>query len=375
MTTKDATMDELEKIRELLPQQPPPSDRLVAEVRDQLMTAKPAPRLLAGLPRRPRLLVPIAVATAAAVAAAVVISLPDNENVPGARPPAPGIDSSTPHRQSDSARDILLVAADRAAQDAKETGRFWRTRTLTGYLVSGEPFGTPPNTYELEQRVIEETWLSGDGGEPDWLGHRDGGLHPTDKKAWEADGSPTDWQLDGIVPTAPKDGEVYQLPLENQVFPGATVQVGDLPTDPVRLRTVLLDQYRARHGEPGSERVAEEYLFECATQLLAEVPATPELRAAALRLLADLGGVQSSGPVKDPLGRQGNGITFTRAEEGLVVTTEVVIDTAAGTLLSVRYSLKDADGQVLKAKKGYYVAVLSAGWTDATPTVPSVEVP
>ena len=369
MTTKDATMDELEKIRELLPQQPPPSDQLVAEVRDRLMTVKPAPR-------RPRLLIPIAVAAAAAVAVAVVISLPDNDNAPRARPQAPDIDSSTPHRQSDSARDILLVAADRAAQDAAETGRFWRTRTVEGHLVPGEPFGTPPNTYDLEQRVIEETWLSGAGSESDWLGHRDGGLHPTDRAAWEADGSPTEWPLAVTIPTAPKDGEVYRLPPESQVFPGAAVRVGDLPTDPARLRTTLLDQYKARHGEPGSQRVAEEYLFECATQLLAEVPATPELRAAALRLLAELGGVESSGPVKDPLGRQGNGITFTRAEEGgLVVTTEVVIDVAAGTLLSVRHAMKGADGTVLKAKKGYYVAVLSAGWTDATPTVPSVEVP
>jgi hypothetical protein len=147
--------------------------------------------------------------------------------------------------------------------------------------------------------------------------------------------------------------------------------VADLPTDPAQLRTFLLDLYESRHGEPDSQRGAEEYLFQCATQLLAEVPATPELRAAALRLLADLGGVENTGPVKDPLGRQGTAITLTRQDEGFTITTEVVIDAEAGTLLSVRYSMKDAAGNVVKSKKGYYVAVRSTGWTDETPAVPS----
>jgi hypothetical protein len=344
-------VNELEEIRALLPEQAPPSDQLAAEIRARLWN-EPKP-----IPRRPRLLVPLAVVAAAAVAV-TVITLPDNAPV------------RTEQQAPRTARDVLLMAADRAADQAAETGRFWRTRTLDSFTVPQGPYGTPPNTYGLEQRNVNETWLSGDGHEPDWYGHRGIGLHPTDEAAWRADGSPTDWALPFRMPEAPRAGEVYELPRGSQILPGMTAKVSDLPADAKQLRTFLLE-----HSQyPIDDKVVEEqYLFGCAVMLLAEVPAAPEVRVAALRLIADLGGVETAGEVTDPLGRKGTGVTLKAGPvEDLVSAADVVIDASNGTLLSVRYSVTPTGKPVAKE---YYVAVLSAGWTDEDPTVPSAEVP
>jgi hypothetical protein len=351
-------MNELEEIRALLPEHAPPSDQLVADVRGRVLSgAKPASR-------RPRLLVPRAVATAAAVAAVAVVSLPGNDNAP-----ARG-QQGTERQAPRTARDILLVAADRAADQAAESGRFWRTRTLESYAVPDGPYGTPPNTYGLEQRNVTETWLSGDGHESDWYGHRGIGLHPTDEAAWRADGSPTEWDLPVAPLAAPSEGEVYELPGESQILPGMTAKVSELPTDAKQLRTFLLEHSQHQLTDP---RVEAEYLFGCAVMLLAEVPAPPAVRAAALRLIADLGGVESTGQVTDPLGRKGTGITL-KIDPAAEYTAaaDVVIDAADGALLSVRYSVTPNGKPVAKE---YYVAVLDTGWTDEDPGVPSAEVP
>jgi hypothetical protein len=298
-------MNDLDEIRRLLPVQPPPSDRLVADVRARL-TGTPR-----SAPRRSRMLVPLA-AAAAVVVAAAVISLPGNDGPPAA-----------------SAKNILLTAAEQLGTEAAETGRFWRTRVVTDF---DESTNLP--------RGITETWLSGDGREADWMGTRNLDTNPPDK------------------------GSVFELPKESQILPGVTAKVGDLPADPAALRTFLLEHRQEPSTDP---RVVDEYLFASSVMLLAEVPATPQTRAAALRLIAELGAVEDLGPVKDPLGRNGNGVALSQKKGELALTVELVLD-PAGTLLSVRYV---TDQPV----KNYYVAVLAAGWTDEKPSVPSPEVP
>jgi hypothetical protein len=306
-------MNELDEIRRLLPEQAPPSDRLVAEVRAQLV-GEPRPAS-----RRPRMLVPLVAAAAVAAAAAAVVVLPGNDDVPG-----------TEQAAAPSGRDILLMAAERAEAQGAETGRFWRTRVVM-----------KSDTYW----DVTETWLSGDGQESDWMGSRD------------IDASP------------PDPGDVFELPPESQVLPGVTARVSELPTDSAALRTFILEHWQKPVDD---QRVVEEYLFASAVKLLAEVPATPETRAAALRLIADLGGVENTGEVSDPLGRKGNGITLTKRHGNIDVSIEVVIDPANGTVLSVRYAGTE-NGTAIKPS--YYVAVLSMGWTDEQPSVPSTDVP
>jgi hypothetical protein len=306
-------MNELDEIRNLLPEQAPPSAQLVAKVRDQLAHD---PK------RRPRVLVPLAAALAVAAAAVAVVSLPGNDNVP-----------ATEQTAAPSGRDILLMAAQRAEAQGAETGRFWRTRVLNDWSTAGAP-----------QRFVTETWLASTGRDKDWQGNR---------------------KLDTNPPDA---GEVHQLPKETQILPGVTERVGELPVESAALRAFLLEHWQHPSEEP---RVVDEYLFATAVMLLAEVPATPRTRAAALRLIADLGGVENTGQVTDPLGRKGNGVTLTNTHEGVDAIAQIVIDPANGTVLSVRYSAVQKGTEV----KAYYVAVLSAGWTDETPSVPSADVP
>jgi hypothetical protein len=309
-------MNELDEIRNLLPEQAPPSAQLVAKVRDQL-AHDPKP-----VPRRPRLLVPIAAALAVAAGAVAVVSLPGNNDVP-----------ATEQAAAPSGRDILLMAAQQAEAQGAETGRFWRTRVLNDWSTAAAP-----------QRFVTETWLASTDRDKDWQGNR---------------------KLDANPPDA---GEVHQLPKETQILPGVTARVGELPAESTALRAFLLEHWQHPSEEP---RVTDEYLFASAVMLLAEVPATPQTRAAALRLIADLGGVENTGQVTDPLGRKGNGVTLTNTHEGVDAIAQIVIDPANGTVLSVRYSAVQKGTEV----KAYYVAVLSAGWTDETPSVPSADVP
>jgi hypothetical protein len=314
-------MNEIDEIRRLLPEQAPPADRLVAEVRAQLV-GEPKP-----VSRRSRVLVPLAAAVAVAAAASAVMVLPGNDSVPTNEQAAGPTD-----------RDILLVAADQADAQGAETGRYWRTRVLGGSDAGDDPKNP-------EKGLVTETWLSGDGREPAWQGQRHLGMNPPDA------------------------GQVHELPKKSLLLPGIDLQVGDLPTESAALRTFLLGYWQQPSDDP---RLVDEYLFTSAVKLLAEVPATPETRAAALRLIADLGAVENAGQVTDPLGRKGNGVTLTQRSKSIDVTVELVIDPENGMVLSVRYSGSRKGAQV---KAPYFFAVLSTGWTDEAPSVPSADVP
>jgi len=255
-------------------------------------------------------------------------------------------------------------------------------RTVTGAVVPNGPFGTAPNTYELERRVVVEAWLSADGHEPDWTGQRNAGAHPTDEAAWRADGAPTEWNLgydaelgrDNVLSTRPEAGTLLERSPLQQVLPGMTAQqVRDLPTDAGRLRAYLFEHRAVMRDEPqdadGQAQIVDAYLFNRAVMLLGEVPAPPGVRAAALRLIADLGGVERTGAVTDPLGRPGTGITLVTRTGTWSDATELVVDASTGTLLGSRYTSTDEDTVV----KQSYVAVVSSSWTDATPAIPSAE--
>lgn len=366
-------MDEMTEIRTLLPEQAPPSRAVVAAARARLLAEGEAPV------RRARRLptIGIAVAAAAAAAAVAVVALPSQEA------PAPDQQVLT----EPSARDVLLVAAEQAEADAGRTGRFWHVRTVSGSQVGLRPVGTAPDTYELERRVVTESWASLDGSEPDWHGSRDLGVRPAtpaDEEAWRRDGSPTSWNLgydaelerDNVVTTAPAEGTLFERSPLAQVVPGLTArEVRDLPTDAAALRAFLESNRTPRPDEPtdpeGRRQLVDHYLFTRATMLIAETPAPPAVRAAALRLIADLGGVTSTGTVTDALGREGTGITLVWRSGAGTDTVELVIDQKTGTLLGSRHT--GAEGE--KVLKTSYSAVLSSDWTDAAPAVPSADVP
>jgi hypothetical protein len=90
-----------------------------------------------------------------------------------------------------------------------------------------------------------------------------------------------------------------------------------------------------------------------ASTLLANAPASPELRGGLFRALAQLKGVSVVGTVKDSAGRSGTEVAF----QGGVGTTEVIIDPKTSTLLELIEPWRNEKDQ----RQATY---LSAGLTD-----------
>src|SRR5690606_15654983 len=99
----------------------------------------------------------------------------------------------------------------------------------------------------------------------------------------------------------------YEGPSEVAVQVGRAVltpdELDDLPTDPAKLEVFLLDP--EIQGETLTGQKADGHLFDAAATLLTEAPASPELRAALYRVLADIASVRTTEKVTDPLGRTG----------------------------------------------------------------------
>jgi hypothetical protein len=100
-----------------------------------------------------------------------------------------------------------------------------------------------------------------------------------------------------------------------------------------------------------------------------ELPASPAVRTAVLRIIAGLPGVHSQGEVRDPLGRDGVGIVLVGKGDGATFTEQLIVDPDTGELLAL--VIGGTPGA--KAKNGYQ-AFLDAGWTDEKPHVPSADV-
>ncbi|WP_329367476.1 CU044_5270 family protein [Streptomyces sp. NBC_00669] len=93
--------------------------------------------------------------------------------------------------------------------------------------------------------------------------------------------------------------------------------------------------------------------FVQASTLLANAPASPELRSALFRALAQLKGVRVAGTVKDSAGRSGTELSF----RGGVGTTEVIIDPRTSKLLELNEPWRSEKDQ----RQATY---LSTGLTD-----------
>jgi hypothetical protein len=233
--------------------------------------------------------------------------------------------------------------------------------------------GTGADRYHLERRWVSETWISVGRPETLWDGNRQLGSRPAttaDKEAWVRDGSPSQWDLGPgdtasgehiIVSMAPdEDGQLGQVRLD-QLDGGESLgpaEAAKLPTDPVALKKYLL----GIHGRIKDSGAADRWLFSWASQLLVELPAPPGVRAAALRVIADLPDVRSQGRVRDPLGREGIGIAEITDDHSYA--HQLVVDPDTGQLLA----------RVGKGAKNGYLAVLDAGWTDRKPHVPSATI-
>jgi hypothetical protein len=113
----------------------------------------------------------------------------------------------------------------------------------------------------------------------------------------EVASAPTGSCGDGVIPsqTFPKGQEIDLI-----VYPRAA----DLPTDPA-----ALEQFIVRHFEGGTENAAATFEF-AGTFMQSGAP--PRVRAALYRMIQNLPGIQSLGPMTDKIGRHGIGVGFTQ---------------------------------------------------------------
>ena len=268
------------------------------------------------------------VPTVAAVAAgAVFVTTQPGTPAPGTagRASDPAV-VATAEAAPKSARELLLVAAERTGSDAAATsGRYWvRRQEDSGAPVQVGPASRP---YHILERSSLTQWNAMRPGEEGVNVSQDLGAAPVtaaDKAAWEADGSPSQWKKGSRVIKA-EPGEVSVSPERDRGWdiksPGAkwypymlagqpmtVASLAKVPTDPVVLKQWLYHQLKT------SEIISanDETLFQAVMDLVFYLPVPPQVRAGAYRVLADVKGATLLGTVTDQLGRTGMSVGFVR---------------------------------------------------------------
>lgn len=305
------------------------------------VTAQPQPGLRRGAPRRN--LVLAATAMAATVAIAGLNQLTHPASSPDAAP-GPGRPGATGPAD---ARQVLLVAAERAALQGDGTDRYWHLTSQLGnrYDVGGY--------FVLGRTEIEEWLPTFTGGKAVRCGTPLGAepASDADVAAWKAAGSPSTWTS---RPSGGEPGgrELAAVPGQRTCGGGperayrlggadlTPAQVQELPADPAALKEMILSSDAARRTAEGHQpqdlgRHQSEVLFSAAVELLLRLPVSAPIRSAAYTMLADLPGVTMSAQATDQLGRPGAGVEYTYGEaDGTDRTTRLIVDLATGAILA-----------------------------------------
>ncbi|MFJ8581529.1 CU044_5270 family protein [Micromonospora sp. NPDC093277] len=294
----------------------------------------------AGAVRRPtrRLVMAGLVPTVAlAAAGAVFLTLGGGSTGPagvagaGSRAADPAT-ASAPH----TARDVLLVAAERSAADPTTGGRYWVTDQEHGNV---REVGPANRRYQIVERQGLRAW---DALSPSARGvgfFRDLGAVPftaADRAAWQADGAPTQWVEPapkgipdakpiiirgtpgpetaewGAARPMPPDAKNGHAPHFLAGGPISQAELAAVPTEPAALKAWLRNRLKASEVQ----KATNDSLCWSAQDLVFDLPVSPQVRAAAYRMLADLPGVTSLGEVTDQRGRAGVAVGFARKGDG-----------------------------------------------------------
>ena len=318
-------------------------------------------------------------AAAAATAVAVVVS-GTGGTTPRAPDAAPAtVTSSTPKVRL-SARDILLTAAAKAARQPAGTGAYWHTMSVERTL-----FAVEGADYLVMDRHRNERWTPSATGGDLWSSTKSLGARPAtaaDEEAWKQAGSPTEIPVKPrpmTLSTSPRKMSTDHSPLTN----GDTVfwlgrkvtmkDLRDLPADPAKLKAWLLRSYE-RHGIESSSdpKPADAWLFSVSAGLIIDMPVTPQVRAAAFRMLAALDTVDVIENVTDAEGRQGTAVAIEERTKGSgVLENRLIFDQATGRGLANENVVVKPGGLPSDFEPGtvwFSHAVLEAGWTDSKPS-------
>jgi hypothetical protein len=130
--------------------------------------------------------------------------------------------------------------------------------------------------------------------------------------------------------------------------------IAALPSDPDKLKAKLLTWYAGGGAVDGDQA---DFLFYSASALVLNLPARPEVRSAAYRMLAGVPGITALGRVTDPAGRSGIAVAVNhRGDSGAQGQVRLVIDPTSGSALAQE---RWTDGV-----RSSYTALLTAGWSD-----------
>jgi hypothetical protein len=354
-------MDELELLRDCLPEQQRPDPGVVAAARERLHAGRRSRRVpLAGVrPARRELLLRVGLPTAGvAVAAALTLAVMAVGGPPTVRPSALAATPSVTHIPGGTSksragyatgagyspysgalpaanaggatdgRAILLTAARQVAKETQPVAeRYWVTSGIAGNFVRVGPAADP---YLLLDESQVQNWAarSPKDGSPNFA--KQLGAAPVsaaDRAAWQRDGSPTSWnyvgQSDGLAdaqgytsgvlrslsmagdPMTSLDASygAQQFPIGSKALTLAQLQA--LPADPATLEKLIL----AGGVAPGEAPSA--FLLDGVVAPILEMPVTPAVRAALYEMLAAMPGIRSLGEVTDPAGQQGEAVSYT----------------------------------------------------------------
>jgi hypothetical protein len=315
-------MDELDMLKDVLAT-PGPSSDTVRKGRgelEQLIRRQSRARA-----RRPGWRMAGIGLAAAAVAVAVIAAVMFTSGPPRTRPGAAVRSTATRHHPAtakQSVQQMLLTAAASAQRAPAGSGSYWyvRVRAATG------------NGNKL---YLAESWTKRDG--QTWIRDQKGG-------------TPIE------LPRSPAVLGPFFLGGRELTFH----QLQHLPADPAALTRWIVNN-AARHGGksggpvPGKAQERED-IFDSLDSLLSELPATPQVRAAAFRALAALPGVTSLGQAGG-----GQGVRFTLLG-GQQAT--LVIDPASGQIRATNFFV---DNQGAEFWQKIPNATITGRWTDTLP--------
>ncbi|HEX9357569.1 MAG TPA: CU044_5270 family protein [Streptosporangiaceae bacterium] len=300
-------MDDMEMLGALLAK-PGPSSEVVDRGRHQLQETMHGPVRK----RRTRWL-----ATGAGLAAAVVVA-------PGALVPT-ATRSRPPAAVQLSGRQILLAAATTAGRTPEGHGAYWYVKTRVAD--------------SKDNKSDEwETWTRRDG------------------RTWFR-GAKTQGRVVKIVKMIrPRPFFLAGAELSFE-------QLQKLPTDPAALKAWIVVnaiEHGGKHGDRAPDKSRErEAVVGSLTALVSELPAPPEVRAAAFRVMASLPGVRSLGAVK---GGQGLLISLIGNQQA-----RLVVDPATSRVRDTNFVVT-ADGAEVWLQRGVTATVI-AEWTKVLPKV------
>lgn len=289
--------------------------------------------------------------------------------------PTTTVPTTPPGSVAAGSPDPLLVAATNALK-AKSSGRYFVTRKEFGYIFSARG-------YDVLGRRYTEDWEPRSAQARPWgvtqhLGAAPFG--PGSEAAWRADGSPSAWILPatgknpdptrvtaaagprepgGTIGMQSRDGRTILVArsyvLGGQIMSAETMAA--LPTDTAALRAWLTKRYKA---DPDPLMTIQDRLIQDALDLLADMPVSAQVRAAAYQMLAQLDTVRLLPDATDQRGRTGSAVAIPVRYEDGVTTLRVIFDHDSGNVLSM-------EQLTAAGKLRGYTLVVGNGWTDEQP--------